>query len=149
MDLADDIKYLKSIVEQGHLKAEQRYAMYSSINRLTALATYPEKSQNAIYGEQPQLSWFMIMAFRYGVGRHFTQCLKDVFKIFQDNIHLMNDSFIRQMIEEIQNEFTWYEQQKIDNKAELMGNPEYLRPFYDFLQEEHNKRVKGEEKQYE
>lgn len=143
MDLADVIEKLNDIVEQGKLKTEQRYAMYSAINRLTDLATYPEKSQNAIYGEQPYLGWLMIMAFRYGVGRHGTQCLKDVFSLFQNNIHLMNDGFIVQMLEEIEWEFEYHKDAKEDGKAFDMSSPEYLRPFYYFLHKEYAKRLKA------
>ena len=63
-----------------------------------------KKPIETIKGTNPHLSWVLLMAYRYAVHRHGTQALCDIDHVIMENIHLMQDEFIRQMITGIHDE---------------------------------------------
>ena len=96
-----------------------------------------------IKGTQPQLSWVLLSAFRYSVGRHFTQALLGIQNIIKENFCLMCDDFIRQMIEDIEFERRVYELKKENkNKDNHFTDCDvrYLDSFYNELVKERERR---------
>ena len=55
-----------------------------------------------IKGEEQALAWLIVAAFRYAINRHGTQAMRGIEKPILDNLHLLNDDFIRQFIHEIE-----------------------------------------------
>ena len=100
---------------------------------------YPEKGRHECH----TLACIMLMAFRYGVNRHGTQCLfrPDEHTVIEQNLDLMCDDFIRQMICGIHNEYRlWNLRQEEGQKLYCLDNPHYLQPMLDKLQDEYEKR---------
>ena len=93
--------------------------------------------------EKHTLACIMLMAFRYGVNRHGTQALfrPDAYCVIEQNFGLMQDDFIRQMIDDILHEYEMWEitTGKI-RKEYFLDSPYYLQPFLDKLQEEWKRR---------
>lgn len=93
--------------------------------------------------EAHTLSCILLMAFRYGVNRHGTQALfrPDEHCVIEQNLDLMQDDFIRQMIEDINHEYDlWELRNKEKEPLYCSDNPHYLQPFLDKLLEEYKKR---------
>ena len=59
---------------------------------------------DTIKGSNQELQWLIVGSFRYAVDRHGTQCMWGIEKVIKDNIDILNDGFIEQFIEAIQNE---------------------------------------------
>lgn len=55
-----------------------------------------------IKGEEQALARLMVAAFRYAINRHGTQAMRGIEEPILDNLHLLNDDFIRQFIHEIE-----------------------------------------------
>lgn len=92
------------------------------------------------------LACIMLMAFRYGVNRHYTQSLfrPDEHSVIEQNLDLMYDDFIKQMIDGIHQEYrmwNWQQAQDESNSSYRMANPHYLQPMLDKLQAEYKKRT--------
>lgn len=59
---------------------------------------------DTIKGPNQNLQWLIVGSFRYAVNRHGTQCMWGIEDLIKDNINCLNDCFIQQFIEEIQDE---------------------------------------------
>lgn len=100
-----------------------------------------KRSIIAVEGSEHELGWILLMAFRYGVGRHFTQALLDVQKTIVNNFDLLCDDFIRQMINDIDTERRSYELRKEKgDKIPFDLNVDYLDSFYNELVKEYEAR---------
>ena len=62
------------------------------------------KDIDAIKGPNQNLQWLIVGSFRYAVNRHGTQCMWGIEDLIKDNIDCLNDGFVRQFIEAIQDE---------------------------------------------
>lgn len=94
-----------------------------------------------IRGEQPELSWVLVAAFRYAVRRHGTQCLLNIQSTLIQNFDLLNDEFLKQMISDIDFERNCYTLKSMDVPAEVaLKEISYLDFFYDKVKEELKRR---------
>ena len=59
---------------------------------------------DAIKGPNQNLQWLIVGSFRYAVNRHGTQCMWGIEDLIKENIDCLDDCFIKQFIEEIQDE---------------------------------------------
>lgn len=134
LDLRDSVHLLRYLKQRDkELRARNVLGDYDSIllgnaaNFIEEALDNPDKSMTCIKGENPYLGWLLLMAFRYAVGRHFTQSLKDIDRLILDNIHLLCDDFVGQMIRDINDQYRIYNITHEKQKDAI--NPNYLEPF--------------------
>ena len=87
--------------------------------------------ETIIRGPKRELSWLLIMAFRYAVGRHWTEALRDIQNILVAHFPLMCDDFIRQMMDDID-----FERRRQELKEDKNIDLKYLDWFYNQCLEE-------------
>ena len=58
-----------------------------------------------IKGDEMELQWLMVDAFRYALPRHGTQSLLGISDVILDNIDVLCDEFLRQLILGIKEQF--------------------------------------------
>ena len=145
LDLKDSVHLLrllakreKALRKQNVLGEYDHILLSKAANFIEEATNNTDKSMTTIRGENPYLSWLLIMAFRYAVGRHFTQALTDIDGIILDNIHLMCDDFVSQMVRDINDQYRIYNVTHEKNKEAT--NPNYLEPFRQACLKELEKR---------
>lgn len=103
----------------------------------------------------------VLLAFRYGVNRHCTQCLttggnNSIAAIIIDNIDKINTNFKCQMMNDINSEYFFYDniddQEKCGCKTyqgkeyeHTVYSPHYLDGLYNKLKEDYRKNHNGKE----
>lgn len=145
LDLKDSVHLLRLLVKrEKELRKQNVFGEYDHIllskaaNFIEEATNNTDKNMTTIRGENPYLGWLLIMAFRYAVGRHFTQALTDIDGIILDNIHLMCDDFVNQMVRDINDQYRIYNVTREKNKEAT--NPNYLEPFRQACLKELEKR---------
>ena len=62
------------------------------------------KNMDIIEGNNQNLQWLIVSAFRYSVNRHFTQAMWGIEDVIVNNLHVLDKVFIKQFIDDIYNE---------------------------------------------
>lgn len=60
--------------------------------------------KDSITGNNQNLQWLIVAAFRYSVGRHPTQAMWGIENVILDNLDVLHEVFIKQFIDDIYNE---------------------------------------------
>ncbi len=60
--------------------------------------------KDTIKGNNQNLQWLIVSAFRYSVNRHFTQSMWGIENVILDNLDVLDKVFIKQFIDDIYDE---------------------------------------------
>ena len=58
------------------------------------------KNMDIIEGNNQNLQWLIVSAFRYSVNRHFTQAMWGIEDVIVNNLHVLDKVFIKQFIDD-------------------------------------------------
>lgn len=91
-------------------KARKKIDALPAMNAISHRATWVYKEEHRDSWEEHELACVLLCAYRYAVGRHGTRCLErgDLGDVILSNLHLMNDDFIRQMIDGVYEQRRWH-----------------------------------------